>query len=1563
MADFRLGRLKFKWQGNWTASTAYVIDDIVKYGGNSYVCTTNHTSTSAETTFYSSDNAKWSVHTEGIVNKGNWAATTWYKINDVFKYGNTQYRVTAGFTSGATFSDSNTVIYLEGLKYEDTWAASTTYQVGDIVTYGGYSYSAKTNHSSATVPNSDAANWAVLTVGFEAKGEYQSGVTYKLGDVVRYGGNSYVNILAAAAGTDPTQSISWRLLAEGFNWTGNWAAGTAYKLNDVVNRTSNSYVCVQAHTGQQPENDTNGTYWNYIAQGGSAAQVLTTTGDLLFQSAGTIARLGLPAGSTGTAAEQKVASGQVLTVGGSPLLPQWESNNTSAPVYYVTKEGSNSNSGKQISRGFATLRYACDQVSALTGAAKPTATNPITIYVKSGIYEEQLPIHVPEFTSVIGDNLRSTSFSPASGNSDEQDLVFQSSATHVRWGEVVTNAAKTKTAKVMKHNTGTTLTLLPVTGGAWTTSDKYVDIVNNKHADGRDVLNNNRVFLAHEAYHRHVANVGAVSGTEATVKTRLSDFVDVLAFNIKHGSNNEVWDYVSAVNSGTAITGSVSQDNALINYIRDAANTILAGGTATVSAGNNESQTAYSGTADTNNPKCATVTSAVSTLALVFTSCRSANNMGGTAKTEPFITITGAAAVPNTESTFMYLADHTIVKDCVFNGLTGFAADGSDDKDITIATIKGVYFELDPASAVTKSPYVQNCSALGAAALGCLCDGDSHKHFDGSATPSFKSMCFDAFTQVLEGGAGFWCKGTAAMEIVSSFTYYHHISYTSTGGGKIRAVSGNSSYGKYGCISRGFDANEITTNGTIAGLRLLINPAGAKSGTFTDFERIQGGTSGAIGQLRSNQILEADYLNYIPIKGTFQDGELITGIGSTVPSIAASNATATTKASGSVLGQYGYQLIAEGLAAAPDQGGSVEYVDNGSNNDSSSYVISSASYAAPDGRGSLTVTRGSLGSSAASHSGTDVVSLFPAQAVTTTTLTAAIDASVTSVDVSALTNIAQNGFIVVDNELMIITGVTDADTITVTRAQEGTTAATHANGAAVTVLGAKVASQDTLLVDTNNSTTDIRVTQGGIIFKARDYIKVNNEFMLLSAAAADSTGITVLNFADEKSSIKPAGNGQSFKIRFRYSQVRLTAHDFLDVGTGNRSTTNWPGLPSQANVPANEINEVRPGRVYYVSTDQDGNFAVGDYFKVEQATGKATLNANAFNLTGLDQLQLGAIGATLGAMIDEFSIDGTLAQNSDSKVPTQKAVKTYVDAATGASPLAIAGGTGSGSVTPGSQTLTIGGTANEIETSAANQGITVGLPNDVTVGNDLTVTNTLSVGGNLTLTGNLTVNGTTTTVATTNTTVSDQLFELGNGRTGSATGDSGIIIERGNDNNLFIGWDESSDRFRFATTAATGASTGDIGDLADCPIQCSQVETSRLVTNEVFEKFNHQSGGGIGGNVDVYLGSHAVHYFSTNSTSNFGFSVRAASGVTLDSQVGNNMAITFTAVVNHGGSAHEINAFEIDGVNKFSSINWAGGSAPSGDAKANGVSVYTFSLLKTATDTWKILGNMTTYED
>ena len=131
------------------------------------------------------------------------------------------------------------------------------------------------------------------------------------------------------------------------------------------------------------------------------------------------------------------------------------------------------------------------------------------------------------------------------------------------------------------------------------------------------------------------------------------------------------------------------------------------------------------------------------------------------------------------------------------------------------------------------------------------------------------------------------------------------------------------------------------------------------------------------------------------------------------------------------------------------------------------------------------------------------------------------------------------------------------------------------------------------------------------------------------------------------------------------------------------------------------------------------------------------------------------------------------------------------------STITVAGDSGSTAIDLG-DTLTVSGTANEIATSQSGDTLTISLPDDVTIGNDLTIT------------GDLTVQGDTTTVSTTNTVAKDQLFELGNGRTGSATGDSGIVIERGNDANLFIGYDESADKFTVGTGTFTGASTGNL---------------------------------------------------------------------------------------------------------------------------------------------------------
>jgi hypothetical protein len=135
----------------------------------------------------------------------------------------------------------------------------------------------------------------------------------------------------------------------------------------------------------------------------------------------------------------------------------------------------------------------------------------------------------------------------------------------------------------------------------------------------------------------------------------------------------------------------------------------------------------------------------------------------------------------------------------------------------------------------------------------------------------------------------------------------------------------------------------------------------------------------------------------------------------------------------------------------------------------------------------------------------------------------------------------------------------------------------------------------------------------------------------------------------------------SVTTRLRYSQVRLTGHDFLDIGTGNFVETNYPGLPTQPAIPANESQEGGGGRVFFTSTDQDGNFRVGDLFSIEQSTGIATLNADAFNISGLQELNLGNV--TLGggsATITEFSTDPFFTADSDNIVPTQRAIKAFI---------------------------------------------------------------------------------------------------------------------------------------------------------------------------------------------------------------------------------------------------------------------------------------------------------------
>ena len=217
---------------------------------------------------------------------------------------------------------------------------------------------------------------------------------------------------------------------------------------------------------------------------------------------------------------------------------------------------------------------------------------------------------------------------------------------------------------------------------------------------------------------------------------------------------------------------------------------------------------------------------------------------------------------------------------------------------------------------------------------------------------------------------------------------------------------------------------------------------------------------------------------------------------------------------------------------------------------------------------------------------------------------------------------------------------------------------TGAGGATATLVAGAV---------TSNQSGRILVTQFASSADAGDSLQFattdGNAYQIqsVSSVTANSIAYHVLVFSTSRAT--PVASGVSVNVRKEFSLVRLTGHDFLQVGSGGTDTTNWPNNPTQSPNQTYQVmtNSTDPGRVYYTATDESGNFYVGDQFQVNQATGNVTLDASAFDLSGLESLRLGSVGGLIGASVNEFSTDGTLAQNSNSKVPTQNAVKTYVD--------------------------------------------------------------------------------------------------------------------------------------------------------------------------------------------------------------------------------------------------------------------------------------------------------------
>jgi hypothetical protein len=162
-----------------------------------------------------------------------------------------------------------------------------------------------------------------------------------------------------------------------------------------------------------------------------------------------------------------------------------------------------------------------------------------------------------------------------------------------------------------------------------------------------------------------------------------------------------------------------------------------------------------------------------------------------------------------------------------------------------------------------------------------------------------------------------------------------------------------------------------------------------------------------------------------------------------------------------------------------------------------------------------------------------------------------------------------------------------------------------------------------------------------------------------------------------------------------------------------------------------------------------------------------------------------------------------MASDSAVHAATQQSIKAYVDAQVTAQDLDFQGDSGGAlSIDLDSETLDIAG-GTGVTTAGSGNTVTVNIGQDV-------ATNANVQFANITATGNLNIQGSTTTVTSTNTTINDALIEYASGTTGTPVNDAGIVIERGDAANAFIGFDESADKFTVGTGTFTGASTGNL---------------------------------------------------------------------------------------------------------------------------------------------------------
>ena len=420
--------------GNWTTGDDYADGSLVKYNGIVYKCITAHTAGS----LLEEDEDKWQLFFEGREFRGEWSGSTEFRENDIVKFGASLFRCLQTHTSQSNFDTEKFAIEFAGFQFEGNWDSQTLYQQGDVVKYGGTLYTALTPNQNAE-PSQSVSDWEKFSDSRNYRGEYSLNTEYKTGDVVQRGGFLYIakqdidqNVIENLV-SDYLDSDIWEVLIPGSVWAQQWTSGRYYKLGDVVYFRGTAFRCKFEHIANElnfpGDNGNIEDYWDILIQAGQPGG-LEQKGDLLthglFRSV---------VGDTSSLGDTRVPIGNeedVLSVT-DELEVFWREREFDSDVIYVAEDGIDDetvdrNRGLVKEKPFRTIKHAAQYIE---DNFEPLSLT--SIKVATGRYEEIAPIIVPAGCAILGDELGSTAVVASPPIADYQDdfQYLQAYVTHL----------------------------------------------------------------------------------------------------------------------------------------------------------------------------------------------------------------------------------------------------------------------------------------------------------------------------------------------------------------------------------------------------------------------------------------------------------------------------------------------------------------------------------------------------------------------------------------------------------------------------------------------------------------------------------------------------------------------------------------------------------------------------------------------------------------------------------------------------------------------------------------------------------------------------------------------------------------------------------------------------------------------------------------------------------------------------------------------------------------------------------------------------------------------------